>query len=305
MGLALGIAAPAGAQPVAGGAFLDAQAASGRTAYGRSCASCHGAALRGAMHGPDLTGPSFLSNWGSQTAAALYEYLWAEMPPGLGGSLPSGTCLNIVAYLLQVNGHATGPQALTADAAVVVGGPGDAPARGAPATADASDAASADEPRDVDAVPAQRAFVNREVPGLTPVTDELLRNPPAEDWLTWRRTRDNHGYTPLDQIGPDNVAGLRLAWALASGTGSPPGAGVGAVERRALQQVWLGTSRRRPATMGGEVGAVERRGRMLGTAPAGTVARNRREERHRTSTAPSCGRIRRSRTATLSRVRRW
>ena len=219
VGLALGIAAPAGAQPAAGGAFLDAQAASGRTAYGRSCASCHGAALRGAMHGPDLTGPSFLSNWGSQTAAALYEYLWAEMPPGLGGSLPSGTCLNIVAYLLQVNGHATGPQALTADAAVVVGGPGDAPARGAPATADASDAASADEPRDVDAVPAQRAFVNREVPGLTPVTDELLRNPPAEDWLTWRRTRDNQGYTPLDQIGPDNVAGLRLAWALASGNG--------------------------------------------------------------------------------------
>ena len=52
------------------------------------------------------------------------------MPPGLGGSLPSGTYLNIVAYLLQVNGHAAGPRALTADAAVVVGGPGDAPAGG-------------------------------------------------------------------------------------------------------------------------------------------------------------------------------
>ena len=190
VGLALGIAAPAGAQPAAGGAFLDAQAASGRTAYGRSCASCHGTTLRGAVHGPDLTGPSFLSNWGSQTAAALYEYVRAEMPPGLGGSLSSGTYLSIVAYLLQVNGHAAGPQALTADAAGIVGEPGAAPARGAPATADASDAASADEPRDVDAVPALRAFVNREVSGFTPVTDELLRNPPAEDWLTWRRTRD-------------------------------------------------------------------------------------------------------------------
>ncbi|MXW35524.1 MAG: cytochrome c, partial [Chloroflexi bacterium] len=66
-GLALGIAAPAAAQPAAGGAFLDAQAASGRTAYGRSCASCHGTTLRGAVHGPDLTGPGFLGNWGSQT----------------------------------------------------------------------------------------------------------------------------------------------------------------------------------------------------------------------------------------------
>ena len=32
----------------------------------------------------------------------------------------------------------------------------------------------------------------------------------------------------------------------------PPGPGVGAVERRALLQAWLGTTRRRPATMGGE-----------------------------------------------------
>ena len=165
VGLALGIAAPAGAQPAEGGVFLDAQAASGRTAYGRSCASCHGTTLRGAVHGPDLTGPSFLSNWGSQTAAALYEYVRAEMPPGLGGSLPSETYLSIVAYLLQVNGHAAGPRALTADAVSIVGEPGAAPARGARATADASDAASADEPRDVDAVPARRAFVNREVSG--------------------------------------------------------------------------------------------------------------------------------------------
>ena len=131
VGLALGIAAPVGAQPAAGGAFLDAQAASGRTAYGRSCASCHGATLRGGVHGPGLTGPGFLSNWGSQTAAALYEYVRAEMPPGLGGSLPSGTYLSIVAYLLQVNGHAAGPQALTADAVAIVGEPGTAPARGA------------------------------------------------------------------------------------------------------------------------------------------------------------------------------
>ncbi len=224
LAVAVPVAAPAEAQPAEGGAFLDTQAASGRTAYGRSCASCHGASLRGAAHGPELTGRGFLTNWGSQTAAALYEYVRAEMPPGLGGSLPGGTYLNIVAYLLQENGHAAGGRALTADAGAVIGEPGGepgaVPAAGAPVAADASDAAAADEPRDVDAVPPLRAFVNREVPDLTPVTDELLRNPPAEDWLTWRRTRDNQGYTPLDQIAPDNVAGLRLAWALSMPEGT-------------------------------------------------------------------------------------
>ena len=218
--LAFGIVAPVEAQPGEGGAFTEAQAASGRTAYGRSCAECHGAALRGAVHGPELTGRGFLTNWGARNAAALYEYVRAEMPPGLGGSLPRGTYLNIVAYLLQENGHAAGAQALTADAGAIIGEPGAVPAAGAPVAADASDAEAADEPRDVDAVPPLRAFVNREVSNFTPVTDELLRNPPAEDWLTWRRTRDNQGYTPLDQIGPDNVADLRLAWALAMPEGT-------------------------------------------------------------------------------------
>ena len=119
--VAIGIAAPAGAQPASGGAFLEAQAASGRTAYGRSCAACHGATLRGAAHGPELTGRGFLNNWGSSTAGELLDYVRIEMPPGLGGSLTSDTYLNIVAYLLQENGHAAGAEALTADAGAVVG----------------------------------------------------------------------------------------------------------------------------------------------------------------------------------------
>ena len=219
---AIGIAAPAGAQPPAsGGAFLDAQAASGRTAYGRSCAACHGATLRGAAHGPELTGRGFLNNWGSSTAAELLEFVRAEMPPGIGGSLTSDTYLNIVAYILQENGHATGTEALTADAGAVVGDPRAAPAGDpADAVADASAAADADAPEDAEVLELPRTFVNREVSGFTPVSDELLRNPPAEDWLTWRRTRDNQGYSPLDQVGPDNVAGLQLAWALAMPEGN-------------------------------------------------------------------------------------
>src|SRR6202521_4259260 len=47
---------------------------------------------------------------------------------------------------------------------------------------------------------------------LTPVTDAMLRNPPASDWLMWRRTYDGYGYSPLDQINKNNVKDLQVAW---------------------------------------------------------------------------------------------
>ncbi len=49
----------------------------------------------------------------------------------------------------------------------------------------------------------------------TPVTDEMLNNPPDGDWLMWRRTYNGWGYSPLDEINKDNVGDLELAWAWA------------------------------------------------------------------------------------------
>jgi len=48
--------------------------------------------------------------------------------------------------------------------------------------------------------------------GFVPVTDEMLQNPDPADWLMWRRTLDNWGYSPLDQINRNNVHQLQLAW---------------------------------------------------------------------------------------------
>ena len=48
---------------------------------------------------------------------------------------------------------------------------------------------------------------------ITPVTDEMLLNPPDGDWLMWRRTYNGWGYSPLDEINKDNVKDLQLAWA--------------------------------------------------------------------------------------------
>ncbi len=47
---------------------------------------------------------------------------------------------------------------------------------------------------------------------VTPVTDAMLQNPPAADWLMWRRTLNSWGYSPLEQINRRNVGELTLAW---------------------------------------------------------------------------------------------
>lgn len=50
--------------------------------------------------------------------------------------------------------------------------------------------------------------------GYTPVTDEMLKNPPADDWLMWRRSYDLSGHSPLGQINRDNVQDLELAFSV-------------------------------------------------------------------------------------------
>src|SRR5262245_10970843 len=45
-----------------------------------------------------------------------------------------------------------------------------------------------------------------------PVTDKMLQNPPAADWLTFRGTLSAWGYSPLEQIDAGNVKGLKEVW---------------------------------------------------------------------------------------------
>jgi alcohol dehydrogenase (cytochrome c) len=47
------------------------------------------------------------------------------------------------------------------------------------------------------------------------VSEEMLRNPPPGDWLNWRRTDDNWGYSTLAEINKQNVNQLQLAWSWA------------------------------------------------------------------------------------------
>jgi alcohol dehydrogenase (cytochrome c) len=69
-------------------------------------------------------------------------------------------------------------------------------------------------PRRIDTPYAQAAYAALQAPldKLTPVTDEMLRNPPPGDWLNWRRTDNGWGYSPLTQINRKNVKDLKVAW---------------------------------------------------------------------------------------------
>ncbi|MGD8808480.1 MAG: PQQ-binding-like beta-propeller repeat protein [Gammaproteobacteria bacterium] len=56
-----------------------------------------------------------------------------------------------------------------------------------------------------------------------PVTDAMLQNPDPSDWLSWRRTLDHWGYSPLTQIDRRNVSRLQLVWTRPLGPGTQEG----------------------------------------------------------------------------------
>ena len=60
-------------------------------------------------------------------------------------------------------------------------------------------------------------------PEFKPVTDAMLQDPAAEDWLMWRRTLNGWGYSPLDQVTTENVGDLQLVWSRALTEGRQQG----------------------------------------------------------------------------------
>ena len=189
--------------PVADGAFTADQASSGWSVYGVQCGQCHGPNLEGMIHAPPLSGVDFLNSWLGQTTDDMFAYLRDEMPPGQAGVISDQAYIDLVAYLLESNGAVPGERTLMADAGVPIG--------------DAADMEEARRAAGAGERPRRRSsrFMNQVVPHeLSPVTDEMLADPPPGDWLSWRRTRNSHGYSTLDQVTRDNVADLKLEWSI-------------------------------------------------------------------------------------------
>jgi alcohol dehydrogenase (cytochrome c) len=209
------------AQQAPGGAsFTAAQATSGRAAYDQNCAGCHGPAGRNGT-APVLAGPDFIGGWSRRPVRDLISTIRASMPSDRPGQLREEVYLDIVSYILQTNGLTPGAQMLTANSDAPIGAPGAQAGaavgggrQGAAGAARAGGQGGAGAPagRGAAAPPATGVTVAGDVKGFTPVTDEMLKNPPAGDWLVIRRDHYASNFSPLTQITRDNAQDLQLAW---------------------------------------------------------------------------------------------
>jgi len=181
------------------------QARAGQVAYGQNCAECHLESLGGASEAPELAGQNFLSYWNGRPVDELIEVVMT-MPPDTPGTLNRTVYASIVAYLLQRNGFPETGQVLTANSTAALEG-----STGALTTPPPPVAAGRGGGFGGGATPGG-TNTYRAITDFSPVTDAELANPDPGDWLSYRRTLDGQGYSPLDQITRDNVADLSLAW---------------------------------------------------------------------------------------------
>ena len=208
----------AAAQPLFDGGnvgFTELQATRGQAAYMESCAACHGPNLNDGQFAPAVKGAPFRANWRGRSPEALRALITKRMPPASPGSLSGRTYADIEAFLLRENGYEAGTLELAASSAP-------------DASATASKNAAVDEHDSVArtvggnlvdnqdaeyraAIAARQVLLN----GLTPVSDAMLRDPAAADWLMWRGTYATLGYSRLDQINKSTVRNLGVAWTLA------------------------------------------------------------------------------------------
>jgi len=183
--------------------FTAAQAAAGKDAYAKTCASCHGTSLGGSEFAGALRGSLFSLNWGGQNAFALFTFIATKMPPATPGSLTPAETAQLVAFILQTNGVQPGDKELPTDqnALTAMTIPRGGTARSAPMM-----------PLSPLAPPMTPVVLPNPLDKFSPVTDALLDNPPPSEWLIWRRTYDDHGFSPLKQINKANAGDLRVAW---------------------------------------------------------------------------------------------
>ena len=188
--------------------YLDDQAVAGQEVYEQRCASCHGYNLEGFELAPSLSGNFFSRRWGDGTADALARNV-QRMPPNETG-LSEEEAANVLSYILSRNGIEAGSLALPADLDLL-----------------ARYTIPAQELVDSRFTPRLPSFATNgplmpvsRLDDLTPVTNNLLLDPPDDDWLVWRRTHANLGHSPLDEINKENVDDLRLSWTWSL----PPGA---------------------------------------------------------------------------------
>jgi alcohol dehydrogenase (cytochrome c) len=192
-------------------AYTADQSLRGAIVYGKRCAVCHGPSLNDGEFAPPLKGERFLLRWGGRKASELFNYTLTKMPSTAPRSLSPGEVGDVLAHMLRENGVAPSLLALPIDDASLQNMGLPASTIGLPTTAGGITSGVV--------LPASPEPLARPLDRYTDVTDAMLRNPPDQDWLTWRRTPDVQGHSPLRQINTSNVRrlGVKWSWALPNG----------------------------------------------------------------------------------------
>jgi mono/diheme cytochrome c family protein len=102
------------------GPFTQAQVRAGRIVFLTYCSGCHGSFLLG-NSGPPLAGESFLEDWAGKSTSQLFRFASTNMPLNAAGTLPEESYLNLIAFILAVNGAKPGATPFRRDSDVPIG----------------------------------------------------------------------------------------------------------------------------------------------------------------------------------------
>ena len=96
----VGVQAQATTKTVRDGVYTEEQAKRGQAEFQAICANCHRAEWFG--------GPEFKEHWGWGELYWVYDFIRTNMPYEQGGTLPRQTYIDVLAYILKLNGYPAG-----------------------------------------------------------------------------------------------------------------------------------------------------------------------------------------------------
>ena len=103
-----GLHAQSGEPRIWQGVYSEAQAARGRDHFNNVCIRCHGPELKGSTEAPALTGDRFYTTFEQEPIDRLFLKARDTMPPNFGVNVDEQGKLDIVTYILKMNGYPSG-----------------------------------------------------------------------------------------------------------------------------------------------------------------------------------------------------
>ena len=175
------------------------QSVAGQAIYDQQCAHCHGTSLNNGEFGPPLSGEEFPQKWGNQSAAAVFDSIVRTMPQAEPGSLSPRQGRELLAYILAKNAVAPSDTPLPSEFAALERMIMPTPANGL----------LGGLVNGIPLMPAPHPTPNP-LDKITPVTEAMLQSPRDDDWLTWRRTPNDGGFSRSSRSTTAMWIGSRL-----------------------------------------------------------------------------------------------